>query len=66
VEEIKPDKDEKMGGEGRRIGRSPAWRPLSKQGSRTRRRVVDRKHGEIGDLRPHTLRTVLGQSPVGA
>jgi hypothetical protein len=54
-------------GRGRgRIGRSPARWPLSKPGSWTRQRVVDLKHEDIGELRPHTLRTVVGQSPVGA
>jgi hypothetical protein len=36
MEEIKADKGENMGGEGRRIGRNPAQWPVSKQGSWTR------------------------------
>jgi hypothetical protein len=61
----KGGKREKHGREGRRKGGSPARRPLCKQGTWTRRHVVDLKHGEIGEYSPHTLRTVLGQSPVG-
>jgi hypothetical protein len=46
-------------------GGSPVRRPLCTQGTWTRQRVVDLKHGETGEYSPHTLRTVLGQSPVG-
>jgi hypothetical protein len=54
MEEIKADKQEKMGGEGWRKGGNPARWPLCKQGTWNSRRVVDFEHREIGVSGPTT------------
>jgi hypothetical protein len=54
TEEIKVNKQEKIGGEGWRRGGSLAQWPLCKQGTWNSRRIVDFEHGEIGVSGPTT------------